>query len=141
MAPTVVLVAPVPGVSVMPLTGNRPVLLLVMTSVTWLVLLSASGMLMMTTANDLVVVFVALEVLSLPLYLLAGMARRKRLLSQEAALKYFRAATFQGRGHAKHGGCQALGDEVITNAFSAPADLQVYRHGSATIAFDQVVDQ
>jgi NADH-quinone oxidoreductase subunit N len=33
--------------------------------------------------------FVALEVLSLPLYLLAGMARRRRLLSQEAALKYF----------------------------------------------------
>ena len=42
MAPTVVLVAPVPGVSVMPLTGNKPVLLLVMTSVTWLGLLSAS---------------------------------------------------------------------------------------------------
>ena len=37
-----VLVAPVPGVSVMPLTGSRPVLLLVMTSVTWLGLLSAS---------------------------------------------------------------------------------------------------
>jgi NADH-quinone oxidoreductase subunit N len=29
--------------------------------------------------------FVALEVMSLPLYLLAGMARRRRLLSQEAA--------------------------------------------------------
>ena len=47
VTPTVVLVAPVPGVSVMPLTGSRPVLLLVMTSVTWLGLLSAS-----TTVND-----------------------------------------------------------------------------------------
>ena len=33
--------------------------------------------------------FVALEILSLPLYLLCGLARRRRLLSQEAALKYF----------------------------------------------------
>jgi NADH-quinone oxidoreductase subunit N len=32
---------------------------------------------------------VALEILSLPLYLLCGLARRRRLLSQESALKYF----------------------------------------------------
>ena len=33
--------------------------------------------------------FVALEILSLPLYLLCGLARRRRLLSQESSLKYF----------------------------------------------------
>ena len=38
--------------------------------------------------------FIALEVLSLPLYLLAGLARRRRLLSQEAALKYFLLGAF-----------------------------------------------
>jgi NADH-quinone oxidoreductase subunit N len=38
--------------------------------------------------------FVALEVLSLPLYLMAGLARRRRLLSQEAALKYFLLGAF-----------------------------------------------
>jgi NADH-quinone oxidoreductase subunit N len=38
--------------------------------------------------------FVALEVLSLPLYLLCGLARRRRLLSQEAALKYFMLGAF-----------------------------------------------
>ena len=38
--------------------------------------------------------FVALEVLSLPLYLLSGLARRRRLLSQEAALKYFLLGAF-----------------------------------------------
>jgi NADH-quinone oxidoreductase subunit N len=38
--------------------------------------------------------FVALEVLSLPLYLLAGLARRRRLLSQEAAVKYFLLGAF-----------------------------------------------
>ena len=58
-----------------------------------LVLLSASGMLMMTTANDLVVVFIALEVLSIPLYVLAAFDRR-RIRSQEAGLKYFVLGAF-----------------------------------------------
>ena len=40
-------------------------------------------------ANDLLTMFIALEVLSLPLYLMCALARRRRLLSQEAALKYF----------------------------------------------------
>ena len=44
--------------------------------------------------NDLLTMFVALEVLSLPLYLLCGLARRRRLLSQEAALKYFLLGAF-----------------------------------------------
>jgi NADH-quinone oxidoreductase subunit N len=47
------------------------------------------GMLLFVAANDLLTMFVALEVLSLPLYLLCALARRRRLLSQEAALKYF----------------------------------------------------
>jgi NADH-quinone oxidoreductase subunit N len=54
-----------------------------------LALLSLSGMMVFVAANDLLTAFVALEVMSLPLYLLSGMARRRRLLSQEAALKYF----------------------------------------------------
>ena len=58
-----------------------------------LVLLSASGMLMMTTANDLIVVFISLEVLSIPLYVLAAFDKR-RLRSQEAGLKYFVLGAF-----------------------------------------------
>jgi NADH-quinone oxidoreductase subunit N len=38
--------------------------------------------------------FIALEVLSLPLYLMCGLARRRRLLSQEAAVKYFLLGAF-----------------------------------------------
>jgi len=52
-------------------------------------LFSIAGMMIFLSANDLLTMFVALEVFSLPLYLLSGMARRRRLLSQEAALKYF----------------------------------------------------
>ncbi|MFC2641082.1 MAG: NADH-quinone oxidoreductase subunit NuoN [Propionibacterium acidifaciens] len=51
--------------------------------------LSLFGMLVFPAANDLLTMFVALEILSLPLYVMCGLARRRRLLSQEAALKYF----------------------------------------------------
>lgn len=54
-----------------------------------LTLFAVSGMMLFPMASDLITLFVALEVLSLPLYLLTGLSRRRRLLSQEAALKYF----------------------------------------------------
>lgn len=59
-----------------------------------LFLFSVGGMLLFCISNDLLTMFVALEVLSLPLYLMAGMARRRRLLSQEAAMKYFLLGAF-----------------------------------------------
>ena len=58
-----------------------------------LLLLSATGMLAMTTANDLVIVFLALEILSIPLYVLSAFDRR-RLASQEAGIKYFVLGAF-----------------------------------------------
>jgi NADH-quinone oxidoreductase subunit N len=59
-----------------------------------LTMLSVGGMMLFPAAGDLLTLFVALEVLSLPLYLLSGMARRRRLLSQEAAPKYFLLGAF-----------------------------------------------
>ncbi|NLF05355.1 MAG: NADH-quinone oxidoreductase subunit NuoN [Actinomycetales bacterium] len=53
-----------------------------------LALFGLGGMLLFVAAGDLLTLFVALEVLSLPLYILTGLARRRRLLSQEASLKY-----------------------------------------------------
>src|SRR6516164_11080751 len=50
-----------------------------------LTLFAVGGMMLFPAANDLLTMFVALEVLSLPLYLLCGLARRRRLLSHEAA--------------------------------------------------------
>ena len=51
-------------------------------------------MMLFVAANDLLTMFVALEVFSLPLYLLCALARRRRLISQEAALKYFLLGAF-----------------------------------------------
>jgi NADH-quinone oxidoreductase subunit N len=59
-----------------------------------LFLFSLGGMMVFLAANDLLTMFIALEVLSLPLYLMCGMARRRRLLSQEAAVKYFLLGAF-----------------------------------------------
>ncbi|GIJ47352.1 NADH-quinone oxidoreductase subunit N [Virgisporangium aliadipatigenens] len=59
-----------------------------------LIIFSLGGMMLFAAANDLLTMFVALEVFSLPLYLLCAMARRRRLLSQEAALKYFLLGAF-----------------------------------------------
>jgi NADH-quinone oxidoreductase subunit N len=59
-----------------------------------LTLFAVLGMMLFVSANDLLVMFIALEVMSLPLYLMTGMARRRRLLSQEAALKYFLLGAF-----------------------------------------------
>jgi NADH-quinone oxidoreductase subunit N len=57
-------------------------------------LFALAGMMTFAAANDLLTMFVALEVLSLPLYLMCGLARRRRLLSQEAAVKYFLLGAF-----------------------------------------------
>ncbi|PXY35152.1 NADH-quinone oxidoreductase subunit NuoN [Prauserella sp. PE36] len=59
-----------------------------------LALFALGGMMAFCSANDLLTMFIALEVLSLPLYLMCGLARRRRLLSQEAAVKYFLLGAF-----------------------------------------------
>lgn len=59
-----------------------------------LALFATGGMMAFTSAMDLLTLFIALEVLSLPLYVLSATARRKRLLAQEAALKYFILGAF-----------------------------------------------
>ena len=59
-----------------------------------LVLFATGGMLIFPATGDLLTLFVALEVLSLPLYLLTGLSRRRRLLSQEASMKYFLLGSF-----------------------------------------------
>jgi NADH-quinone oxidoreductase subunit N len=59
-----------------------------------LALFAVGGMMLFVSATNLLLMFVALEVLSLPLYLLTGLARRRRIVSQEGALKYFLLGAF-----------------------------------------------
>lgn len=69
-------------------TGNQ------VTEVYPLTLFAISGMMLFPVSSDLITLFVALEMLSLPLYLMAGLSRHRRLASQEAALKYFLLGAF-----------------------------------------------
>ena len=58
-----------------------------------LMMFSIAGMMLLTQAYNLIVVFLAIEFLSTPLYVLAGIGRN-RLESEESALKYFLLGTF-----------------------------------------------
>jgi NADH-quinone oxidoreductase subunit N len=58
-----------------------------------LLMISTAGMTLMVQAYDLIIFFLALELLSIPLYVLAGFAR-PRPESEESALKYFLLGAF-----------------------------------------------
>ncbi|MEO6462477.1 MAG: NADH-quinone oxidoreductase subunit N, partial [Candidatus Eisenbacteria bacterium] len=58
-----------------------------------LICLSTLGMIFMAAANDLMMIFLGLELMSLALYVLAGF-RKNRFESNEAALKYFLLGAF-----------------------------------------------
>lgn len=103
-----------------------------------LLLYSISGMMLMAMAADLIVVFLALELLSIPLYVLAGFAR-PRLDSEEAALKYFLLGAFAG-GFVVYGvalvfgatGSTALAS-VVAAVKSGTANLSLLSVGAALI--------
>ena len=59
----------------------------------YLLLFSVSGMMLMGMANDLILIFLALELLSIPLYILSGFAL-PRVDSEESAIKYFLLGAF-----------------------------------------------
>lgn len=58
-----------------------------------LLLFSLGGMMLMGMANDLILVFLALELLSIPLYIMSGLAW-PRPESEESAMKYFLLGAF-----------------------------------------------
>ena len=68
-----------------------------------LLLFSISGMMLMAQAGDLLIVFLALEMLSIPLYVLAAFARPQSN-SEEAGLKYLLLGAFStGFVRLRHG--------------------------------------
>jgi len=58
-----------------------------------LILFSTAGMMVLASANDLIVVFLAIELMSLSLYVLAGLFKRRREAG-EASMKYFLLGVF-----------------------------------------------
>jgi NADH-quinone oxidoreductase subunit N len=101
-----------------------------------LLMLSASGGMVMAAANDLIVTFLGLEILSIAVYVLAAMHLRK-IQSHEAAIKYFVLGAFSSAfflygialvygatGTTKLNGLVVpLGDNISTAELSGPPAL------------------
>jgi NADH-quinone oxidoreductase subunit N len=81
-----------------------------------LLLFSVVGMMLMAQAADLIMVFLALELLSIPLYVLAAFARPKTD-SEEAGLKYFLLGAFSS-GFIVYGIALIFGATQSTNIFA-----------------------
>jgi len=103
-----------------------------------LLLFTISGMMLMSQAADLIVVFLALELLSIPLYVLAGFAR-PRLDSEEAALKYFLLGAFAG-GFVLYGVALVFGatgstalSQVVAAVNAGKAELPLLKIGAGLI--------
>ncbi len=94
-----------------------------------LLLYAVSGMMLMAMATDLIMIFLALELLSIPLYVMAGFAR-PRLSSEEAAMKYFLLGAFAA-GFVVYGIAMVFG---ATGSTSLEAVMAAARDGSANMA-------
>lgn len=82
---------------------------------------STAGMLLMISANDLIVIFLALEVLSVPLYILSAF-QRFETRSLEAGLKYFMLGAFSS-AFFLYGIALVYGATATTNLTSLAAFL------------------
>jgi NADH-quinone oxidoreductase subunit N len=98
-----------------------------------LMMFSISGVMLMAMAGDLIVVFLALELLSLPLYVMAGIARPQSS-SEEAALKYFLLGAFS-TGFMVYGIALVFG---ATGSTSLSAIAAAAGSGSANLALMSV---
>jgi NADH-quinone oxidoreductase subunit N len=103
-----------------------------------LLLFSVTGMMLMAQAADLIVVFLALELLSIPLYVLAAFAR-PRVESEEAGLKYFLLGAF-ATGFVVYGTALVFGatgstnlTEVLSRAAPGASNLLLLSIGAALI--------
>src|SRR5689334_2169715 len=103
-----------------------------------LLLFSVTGMMLMAQAADLIVVFLALELLSIPLYVLAAFARPK-VESEEAGLKYFLLGAF-ATGFIVYGTALVFGATgptslatIVKAASGGNANLLLLSIGSALI--------
>jgi NADH-quinone oxidoreductase subunit N len=92
-----------------------------------LLLFSVSGMMLMAQAADLIIVFLALELLSIPLYVLAAFSRK--MDSEESGVKYFLLGAF-ATGFVVYGTALVFGatgstslNEIFTAASAGTSSL------------------
>jgi len=97
----------------------------------FLLLSSVLGMVVMSSARDLITIFVALELLSVPAYMLAGW-RKRDLKSNEAALKYYLLGVLAT-------GVMLYGMSLVFGATGTTVLVQISRHLNGASGARQVV--
>ncbi len=97
-----------------------------------LLLFTLTGMLLMAQAGDLIVVFLSVELLSIPLYILSGFARPKPE-SEESALKYFLLGAFAS-GFVVYGIALVFGATGTTQLSDVFAAAQVGESGALLLS-------
>ncbi len=97
-----------------------------------LILLGTVGMMLMSAAVELVLVFIALEISSISTYILAGM-RRRAAESAEASLKYFLLGSF-ATAFFLYGVALIYGTTGTTNVYGIAQFLQTQRSTLAYLA-------
>jgi NADH-quinone oxidoreductase subunit N len=95
-----------------------------------LMIFAITGMILMGYASDLIVTFLALELLSIPLYVLSGFAR-PRVSSEESAMKYFLLGAFAS-GFFVYGVALIFGATGTTN-FAEIVDVLTARTANITL--------
>lgn len=96
-----------------------------------LVMVSTAGFMLMGASADLVMVFVALEIGSIALYVLAGIVRTSRA-GDEAAMKYFLLGAFASAIFI-YGGALAYAGTGTTNIVEAGVALSSYHVGRPAV--------
>ena len=104
-----------------------------------LILLASSGMMLMVAAVDMLAVFLGLELMSIPIYVLAGFDRRK-LRSNESAMKYFLVGSFASAvmlyGIALlYGATGSTSFEVLRAGFDGTSTLALIGVGLVMVGF------
>ena len=94
-----------------------------------LVLLSSAGMMLLAAARDLIMIFLAIELMSIAVYVLAGLNRRSSR-SAEAALKYFLLGAFS-TGFLLYGIALIYGATGTTNLSAIGSQVTEASFGSA----------
>ncbi len=99
-----------------------------------LVFFSVTGMTLMAGTENLVMMFLGLEVLSIPLYIMTGLTR-DRAQATEGALKYFLLGAFS-TGFLVYGLALVLG---ATGRFDLPGIKEALAHGSGQAPYSHVM--
>jgi NADH-quinone oxidoreductase subunit N len=98
-----------------------------------LLLFATAGMLVMAGSNELMMIFIGLEILSIATYIMAGF-RRKDLRSNEAALKYFLLGSFAS-AFFLYGVALIFGATGSTNLISVAATVAARPNTALSLVF------